>query len=152
MGLLDDVLSNENQTYSGQPDQGEKSSDSDTLGSIDNLIHQKTRILRVKLEVLAAEILDRFFLRDKNLNRIEEDQYRTREIHEKISRQVNYQLRAHREKQPFYELLFGLEKEKREQEVECWRDVAQVMTDFLNVWEAHEQAKARSEFLNDAGD
>ena len=43
-----------------------------------------------------------------------------------------------------------LEKERRTEDVECWRDVVMVMRDFLVVWEAHEQAKTKAIFLEHA--
>ena len=43
-----------------------------------------------------------------------------------------------------------LEKEKREQEVSCWNAVVKLMRDFLEAYEAYEQAKAKSMLL--AGD
>jgi hypothetical protein len=42
-----------------------------------------------------------------------------------------------------------LEAEARLQDVECWRDVASTMTEFLSVWEAVEQSRARGEFLRE---
>jgi hypothetical protein len=44
-----------------------------------------------------------------------------------------------------------LEAQRRDQDVQCWRDVVLVMRDFLDTWDAHEQAKDRSIFLNHAG-
>lgn len=147
MGDLDDILSNgnaKNAEYEDVPT-------SDSLSSIDSLLNQKSHILRVKLEVLAAEIFVRFHLRGENLERISEDQNKAREMLDMLARAADYGWRDHGDKKFFYELQFGLEKQKREQEVECWRDIVLVMRDFLEVWEAHEQAKARSVFLKDAG-
>ena len=44
-----------------------------------------------------------------------------------------------------------LESQRRDEDVQCWRDIVMVMRDFLVAWEAHEQAKNRSIFINHAG-
>ena len=47
--------------------------------------------------------------------------------------------------------IFDIEKERRSERTESWRDIVQVMKDFLTTWEAHEQAKIRAEVLSYAG-
>lgn len=116
--------------------------------SIDSFIHGRSRILRTKLEVLASEIRERFEIRGKNLERIGDDKVRITTMLVDLDRRANYLTREHKEKSPFYEQLFKLEQEKRLQDVECWRDVAMVMRDFLYAWEAHEQAQARAILVN----
>ena len=119
--------------------------------ALDQLLGGKSRILRTKLDVLALEMSERFRIWDRNLERIDRDKERVTEIAERISRLANYHLRDHREKSELYEELANLETERRSQDVECWRDIVMVMRDFLGVWEAHEQAKARAIFLDYAG-
>src|SRR5438132_1342438 len=92
--------------------------------SIDDFVHTRTRILNTKLEVLASAMLV------------------------DLDRRSNYLARQHKEKAPFYGQLFKLEQERRLQDVECWRDVVLVLRDFLDAWEAHEQAKAKAVFLD----
>ena len=119
--------------------------------ALDNLLHSKGKILKTKLEVLAAEILQRLNLRDINVTRIGHDQTMLGDIVNALTRQANYQQREHREKVPLYAKQFDLENERRAQDVECWRDVVMVMRDFLGIWEAHEQARSRAIFLNHVG-
>ena len=94
---------------------------------------------------------ERLRIWDRNLERIDADKERVSGVMDRISRLANYHLRDHREKSEFYEELANLENERRSQDVECWRDIVMVMRDFLAVWEAHEQAKARAIFLDHAG-
>ena len=107
--------------------------------------------MKTKLEVLAAEILQRLNIRDVNVTRIGHDQNLLKQIVQFLSVQANYQQRQPKEKNPFYEKEFDLEKERRAQDVECWRDVVLVMRDFLTIWEAHEQARSRAIFINHVG-
>jgi hypothetical protein len=119
--------------------------------ALDQLLGVKSRILRTKLEVLSFEMGERLRLWNRNLGRIDADKERLTGVMERISRLAEYHFRDHREKSELYEELFNLETERRSQDVECWRDVVMVMKDFLAVWEAHEQAKARAIFLDHAG-
>jgi hypothetical protein len=119
-----------------------------SVSALDNFIHGKTRILNTKLEVLASEIRERWLIRVTNLERINDEKVRVLEMISDLSRRANYMLRQHREKAPFYQQWFDLERERRSEDVECWRDVVMVMRDFLVVWEAHEQAKTKAIFLD----
>jgi chemotaxis methyl-accepting protein methylase len=115
---------------------------------IDNLFQQRTSILRTKMEVFAAELFDRLRIRNQNLLSISDNQGKLEAMIENLTKQANYHFRDHREKGNLYDQVTRLEQERRQEEVECWRDVVDVMKDFLIVWEALEQAKARSVFLH----
>jgi hypothetical protein len=127
----------------------DSASDDDHL--LENLVHQNTRILNTKLDVLAALILERLRLREDNLLRIDTDKTNATGLLERLAVAARYHLREHRDKTVFYQTLFDLERERREQDVECWRHVVDVMRDFLIFWDAHERAKARAIFLHHAG-
>lgn len=118
---------------------------------LESLLHNKTRILRTKLEVFGREITDRFGLREQNLQRIADNAGRVDESLRRTARLATYQLRSPREVEPFYRQQFQLELERRSQDTDCWRDIVPVIRDFLEVWEALEQAKSRAIFLNHAG-
>jgi hypothetical protein len=115
--------------------------------SLEDLLHQKTRIVNTKLELIALAINERVGIWKHNLKRIEEDNDRLAYMLEKLARAANYGLRTHDEKRVFYERIFDLRKQVREEDTECWRDIVLVMRDFLVAWEAHEQAKAKAIFL-----
>jgi hypothetical protein len=119
--------------------------------TLDDLIHQKGRILQTKLEVLATEMIERLRIRSRNLEAINRDHEHATVLLNQLAVQANYHIREHSDKRVFYETLFSLERERREQDVECWQDIVQVMRDFLLAWEAHQQAKARATFLGHAG-
>lgn len=118
------------------------------VNAIDQIMQSKSRILKTKLEVLAGEIRQRLSIREGNLERIGRDKDVLKETIERLDRLANYKLRDHRDKVPLYQRTIELEKEQRAQDVECWRDVVKVMRDFLEIWEAQEQAKSRAIFLN----
>src|SRR5216117_1096474 len=118
---------------------------------LDDLLHLKSKVLSTKLEVLAFELLWRFGIRAKNLDRLDGDQNLVQAMLEKLDRAAIYHFREHREKGTLYQTFFSLQEQKRQQDTECWRDVVMVMRDFLYVWEAHEQMQARAIFLENVG-
>jgi hypothetical protein len=127
-------------------------SDNESDGpALNHLLHSKSRVLRTKLGVLASEIQARFAIWDRNLDRLDQDQSDVDSQLGEASRLARYHLRDAREATRFREASLQLDAQRREQDIQCWRDVVQVMRDFLYNWEVHEQAKNRSAFLNHAG-
>lgn len=118
---------------------------------LENLLHNKSQILRTKLEVFALEILDRLGHRERNLRRIADTTGQVDDALRRVGRLATYQLRSARELEPLYRQRFQLDQERRSQDTDAWRDFVPVMRDFLEVWEALEQAKSRAAFLNHAG-
>jgi len=121
------------------------------LDGLEELLHLRSHILETKLKVLAAELLERFQLRDQNVARVEAGKERVIELLPQLARQARYHLREPRDNAAFYQQAFRLDEERRSQQVGCWQDVARVMRDFLDVWEAHQQATVRGRFLQHAG-
>ncbi len=116
--------------------------------SLDDLINQKGRILKTKLEVFASEIHERVRIRSRNIDRISEDEETVKKMLKELNRMERYRLRdTGQQQRTLYQEVFTLEKERREQDVECWRDVVQVMRDFLDTWEAHQQAKSKADLF-----
>ena len=118
---------------------------------LEDLIHKKSHIAASKLEVLAAALIVRVDILKENLIAIDQDREKAEAMLAKISHEVLFCRREQRDKNVFYQSLFALEKERRSQASECWRDIVMVIRDFLGVWEAHQQAQARAIFLDDAG-
>lgn len=119
---------------------------------LDDLLHQKSRIFASKLEVLAAAMIVRIGLLTHNLERIESDCEHIQSSLDTLDRQARYHLREHRDKNVLYQTLFRLEEERRSQGVECWRDIFDVLREFLVAWEAHQQSQGRAIFLNHVGE
>jgi hypothetical protein len=117
--------------------------------TLDDLIHSNTRILRTKVETVASAIGERLKIRQQNIGRIADDKDKLSEMLQKITVGTNYHLRDHREKGPFYQRMFDLEQERRDQDTGCWRDIVLVLRDFLTFWDEYERAKARGAFLED---
>lgn len=119
--------------------------------ALDHLLHSKSRILRSKLEVLASEIYARLTMWNRNLSRIDDDKAQVEDLLQQFTDLARYHLRDQRDVGRLRDSALKLESQRRDEDVQCWRDVVLVMRDFLDTWEAHEQAKNRSIFLNHAG-
>lgn len=119
--------------------------------SLDQLLGQKTELLRTKLEVFGAEIRDRFRLRERNSECIQTERERAGADLNRVNLLVGYDLREPRDLAPFHQQLAQLDQEHRRQNTDCWADIVPVVRDFLEVWEALEQARARACFLHHAG-
>jgi hypothetical protein len=119
--------------------------------ALEDLVHQKSRLQARKLDILASEIGWRLRIAAENVYHLERDHAHAETMINELTLAANYRLRDHHEKAPFYRKLFEIETELRAQKTDCWRDVANVMRDFLATWELHEQAQARARFLHDVG-
>ena len=139
------------QDYSASAEDSFAVSQAQASTPLDHLLHGKSRLLRSKLEVLAAEIHTRLALWDRNLTRIDGEKSNVSNLLERSSRLARYHLRDQHDVGQLRDSAAQLESQRRDQDVQCWRDVVLVMRDFLDVWEAHEQAKNRSIFINHAG-
>ena len=117
--------------------------------TLDDLIHANTRILRTKVKAVAAAVHERLKIRRDNITRIADDRDKLTEIVQQISVAANYHLRDHKEKDRLYQRDFELNRERRDQDTQCWRDVVLVLRDFLTFWDEYERAKARGAFLED---
>jgi len=120
----------------------ETDSDNKTVdNTLDDFVFLRGKILKSKLEILASEITDRFQIRKRNRNLMEKDE-------EKVWKLLHpYHIPSHRDSTSLYERVFDLKRESRDEDVKCWSDVVMVMRDFLNTWEAFEQARARSDLI-----
>lgn len=119
--------------------------------SLDQLLGSKSRILRTTLEVLALQIQARFAIWDRNLDRIRQDEFQLEPLLVQATRLARYHLHEQQDATRLRDSLLELSAERREQDIECWRDIVLVMRDFLYAWDAHEQARSRSIFINHAG-
>lgn len=117
--------------------------------TLDHLIHTNTRVLRSKLEAIAAALQERLKIRRQNIERIADDRDKLSEMIQQVSVAANYHLRQHKEKGALYQKGFDLAHERRDQDTECWRDIVLVLRDFLGFWDEYERAKARGAFLQD---
>jgi hypothetical protein len=131
-----------------QPSQSEPRAGEDSL---DEMIHLNTRILNTKLEVIGSHVAERLRIHRRNLERIDEDKTLLMYMLRKIREATRYHLTERDERRILYQKFFELEEERREQDVECWRDLVLVMRDGLTFWDAHEHAKSRAIFLDHAG-
>ena len=115
--------------------------------TLTDLLHTNIRVLKTKLEAIASTVQERLKIRRQNVQRIADDKDKLSEMLQSISVGANYHLREHREKGTLYQKMFELERERRDQDTECWRDIVLVLRDFLTFWDEYERAKARGAFL-----
>lgn len=111
------------------------------------LLHSRADILRTKLAVLASEIRERLQIRDRNIAKL----YVDRQTIYAMLRRMQYRAFEPRDLVGLYLRRLDILKEHRQQDVECWKDVAMVMRDFLMAFEAAEEAKAEVQFLGNVG-
>jgi hypothetical protein len=117
--------------------------------TLTELLHTNTRVLKTKLEAITSSVQERLRIRRQNVQRIADDKSKLSEMLQSISVAANYHLREHREKSTFYQKIFELERERRDQDTDCWKDIVLVLRDFLTFWDEYERAKARGAFLED---
>jgi len=125
--------------------------DSAAGDSIDELLQGKTDVLHTRLNVLAAAIGERLRLRQENFYQLLQDECRTDNLLHGISVQTGYNFDDGNQKAGLYQQLFDLEKQRRGEDTNCWRDVVMVLRDFLETWEAVQHAKSRTRLLNQNG-
>ena len=116
--------------------------------TIDALVSNRRKILEVKLAVLLAASKKRFAIREANLESLLDDELTVRNQQLATPRYVvsdgrNYPINQSGPEQR----ILDIERQRREEESGCWRDIIPVMRDVLTTWEALEQARARAMFL-----
>ena len=116
---------------------------------IGTLIGQRRRILETKLAVFAGEIRDRLDVRTTNLESLLDDEMKIRnQILTLPKNPFGHVVSGTPAFTQYQQNLLQIDQQRRDEEVQCWRDVVQVMRDFLMTWEALEQSKARGSFLH----
>jgi len=118
--------------------------------SLEQLTNTRTRILETKLEMFTLELHERLRVRTLNFQSLDQDTSLINTMLFALIQQHPYDLNS-RGKSALESKLFDIEKERRSERTESWKDIIQVMKDFLTTWEAHEQAKIRAEVLSYAG-
>lgn len=118
---------------------------------LEDLLGRKAEIVAANLDALAVALTVRVRLWAEQLDGIEEDRECAERFLAQLDHQARYHLRDHRDKTPFYRVLFSLEEERRTRAAECWRDLVLVLRDFLLAREVHQQSQARAMFLQDVG-
>ena len=117
--------------------------------SLDVLLSQRSGILSTKLDVFMIELLERMNLRTKNLDRIDHDECSVRNLISDFHQTTGGYAQDGKERFGLYRQLLDIEKERRDQDVECWRDLVTVMRDVLSAWEESESSKSKMRMLQD---
>lgn len=115
---------------------------------MDSIISQRSRILKTKLDVLSVQIVERLRIRARNLEAVLSDDV-------EIGNQL-LGLQGQKRQPPYttftlepmlHQKRFDLGKERRQIDVECWRDLTQIMREFLASWEGFELSRTREQVL-----
>ena len=109
----------------------------------DLFMTQRSAIQKLKLDVHVAQILERVAIRKKTLESLLDEELKVSSKKLNIeNRPGSFELESDLEKR-----LSEIERERRMEDVSCFRDLTHVMRDFLSVLEALEAAKARERIL-----
>lgn len=107
------------------------------------IVAQKSLLLKLKLDVHVAQILERLLIRAKALDSLlKEDLEVTNKLLNLPNRAGSYEMESILEQR-----LSNIEKERRTEDRMCWLDLTHTMRDFLSVLEALEHSKAREKML-----
>jgi hypothetical protein len=113
------------------------------------LFSQRTRILEVKFDFLSEQIIERIEIRRRNLESL---------LHEEVSIDTKIMStdgpsasdqNSGTSNLPLYLRLLDVSRERRSQDIDCWRDLVHVFKDILIIWEDLEQSKVRDAMLYD---
>ena len=121
----------------------------DFASDINAVLRGRSDILDVRFSVAAVQIVERLRIRAQNLQKILDEDL------EIGSRRCNFEPGSLLPTSPFQELddklreeQSGLNRQRRSEDKECWRDINMVMRDLLNAWEGLSLAKAKERFLS----
>lgn len=118
--------------------------------ALESILNGRTELAETRLAVTAVQIVERLRLRANNLKQLVEEEL---SIGTKL-----LNLKAGGFPADFNKEIMGLEAQleqrtsqnqsaQRREDVECWRDLTNVMRDFLNAWENFSRNEARNRFL-----
>ena len=116
--------------------------------SLDALMNQKSDTLGTKLDVFLAQLLRRLRLRQENMAGLDYDDCKLGTMINDVRFQNGgYMGNADRRIASLEKQGFDIEKEKREQDMECWRDITMVTKDLLIAWEAYQHSRVKANLL-----
>lgn len=122
---------------------------SSTDPALEAILSGRSEILQTRLSVAAVQIVERLRIHSHNLERILEEELKVGS--QLIPFEKKYLGQAP-DMMGLENLLLGkqseLSKERRQQDVECWRDLIQVMRDLMGAWEGWSGQQAKQRFLN----
>ena len=109
----------------------------------------RSEILQTRLSVSAVQIIERLKIRAKNLDKLLDEEI------EIDNRLIPIESQSGNSRSDFMGLenlllgkRFDISQERRKQDVECWRDLVNVMRDFLKTWEDLSGLEAKQRFMN----
>jgi len=114
---------------------------------VSGMIADKSRLAKGAVNNLQSMIFERLKMRDVNMANIDYDSCRAMTMVHEVDQRNG--MGSDRQRQTLYMTLFGLEREKRMEDVSCWRDVSRLRQDFVEVAAAYVSAVRRERLFRD---
>ena len=116
--------------------------------ALEAILSGRTELAEARLAVTAVQIIERLCIRAKNLQQLLDEELSLDNKLLQIQGQFPF---------GFNKDLFGIETQldqrisqvqgaQRSEDVECWRDLTNVMRDFLNAWEGFSRNESNCSF------
>ena len=105
--------------------------DAKTSESIDNFMGAGTSILGTKLNVISRELQERLRIRTHNIYRLNEDECKTTSKLAQLYSVGTYLADSHKEAGELEQRTFDIQRERRMQDTDCWRDLVMLTRDML---------------------
>jgi hypothetical protein len=107
------------------------------------MLSGKSEIAENRLAVTAVQIVERLKIRSNHL-----DQLLNEELDVGTRRLQLQDASGGNDMMGLESLLTQIQSERRREDTECWRDLTNVMRDFLNAWESVAKNEAKNRFIS----
>ena len=103
----------------------------------------------MKFDFLSEQIIERIEIRRRNLESLLQEEVSIDTKIMSIGGSTGGDQNNSGSNLPLYLRLLDVSRERRSQDVDCWRDLVHVFRDILKIWEDLEQSKVRDAMLYD---
>lgn len=113
------------------------------------MMNGRSELTETRLEVAAVQIIERLRIRAGHLQELLSEELSVDSSLLQLDRaNIDRGLGTMGLEAQLREKAERIRSAKRRENTECWRDLTQVMRDFLNAWEGFSRNQARSRFLS----
>lgn len=124
------------------------SADSD---DVSGFVRQPTEILKLRLAALGAEAKARLSIHGDHAELTASECRSLDDEVVRVARLVDYGQLDPQQLSELQRHRADLQKERRKEDVECWRDLTALMKDFLDTWDSLERARGLALTMDHAG-
>ncbi len=118
--------------------------------ALEAILNGRTELAETRLAVTAVQIVERMRIRARNLKQLLDEELtvsnKLLEIQGLFPPGFNKDLLG--VEAQMNQSISQIKGAQRREDVECWRDLTNVMRDFLNAWEGFSRNEARNRFLS----